>query len=198
MCSCHFGSSKSRNCVVQLPRPFFRCPASSECLRVFGLIQWAVRVKRGSPPSLAWAHTKVQQGVSSEGPALPNRGIFRGLGRLPTACRGRAFWHGSRGKVLNVPRLRCPSCYAVIGRRGLPTLVECLRSMVLRMVWSEGLSFLGCALGPGCLRLYQNPRSHHYVEFRALGPPEFCYSAGVGLVAYSAHLGVTVCDRGRA
>ena len=77
-------------------------------------------------------------------------------------------------------------------------LVERLRSVVLQMVWSEGLSSLGRALGSGCPRLYQNPRSHCYVEFQALGPPEFRYSAGVGFVTYSAHLGVTVCDRGRA
>ena len=197
MRSCRFVSSKSRNFVVRLPHPFFRCPTSPECLRVFGLTQLTVRVKRGSPPSLVRARTKVRRGVSSEGPALPDRGIFRGLGRSPAACRARAFRHGNRGKVLDVPRLTCPSCYAVIGRRGLPALVERLRSVVLRTVWSGGLSFLGFALGPGCPRLYRNPRSHRYVEFRALGPPEFRYSAGVGLVAYSAHLGVTVCDRGR-
>ena len=139
MCSCRFGSSKLCNYVVRLPRPFFRCSASPECLRVFRLTQLAVRVKRGSPPSLARARTKVRRGVLSKGPALPNRGISRGLGRLPTACRGCAFWHGSCGKVLDVPRLQCPSCYAVIGRRGLPALIERLRSVVLRKVWSEGL-----------------------------------------------------------
>ena len=152
----------------------------------------------GSPPSLAWARTKVWQGVLIEGPALPDCGIFRGLGRLLTACQGHAFRHGSHGKVLDIPRLQCPSCYTVIGWRGLPALVECLHSVVLRTVWSEGLSFLGCALGPGCPHLYRNPRSHCYVEFQALRPLEFRYSAGVGLVAYSAHLGVTTCDRGRA
>ena len=69
------------------------------------------------------------------------------------------------------------------------------------MAWSEGLSFLGCALGPGCPRLYQNPRSHCYVEFWALGPLEFRYSAGVGLLLTqpaSESLRVTVGERKRS
>ena len=150
MRSCRFVSSKSRNYVVRLPHPFFHCPASPECLRVVGLTQLTVRMKWGLPPSLVRARTKVWRGVSSEGPALPDRGIFQGLGRLPAACRARTFRHGSCGKVLDVPRLTCPSCYAVIGQRDLPALVERLHSVVLQTVWSEGLSFLGCALGPGC------------------------------------------------
>ena len=162
------------------------------------MTQLTVWVKRGSPPSLAWVCTKVWRGVSSEGPALPDCGIFWGLGRLPAACWGRMFQHGSRGKVLDVPRLQCPSCYTVIGRRGLPTLVERLHSVVLQTVWSKGLSSLGCVFRPGCPRLYRNLCSHCYVEFWAIRPPEFHYSAGVGFVAYSAHLGVTACDRGSA
>ena len=91
------------------------------------------------------------------------------------------FWHGSCGKVLSVPRVQWSSCYAVIGRGGLPTLVEHLRFMVPWTIWSKGLSFLGCVLGLGCTCLYQTPHSHCYVEFWALGPLVFHYSTGVGL-----------------
>ena len=98
---------------------------------MFGLTQLPVRVKQGLPPLLAQAYTKVQRGVLSEGPTLPNRGIFRGLGRLPVACRGHALLHCSCGKVLGVPRIQWPSCYTVIGWRGLPALVEHLHTVVL-------------------------------------------------------------------